>query len=155
MLFCDKTTGWIIHTQTLGCMQGQFVVKPAVADRGWFQEKIRDLWAWTVCVCVRMHVYCTSAHIQLCVLVPRASCHLLSCVNSEHRKVWGKVDESLCWLSPPLSSLSNQGVRGGTRLAKGNRGVIYLSHSNHGGAREEGGRKDAALLHQFCGGLLS
>lgn len=62
----SPTTGWSHrHTHT----QEQFAVKAAVADRRWFEEKIRDLWASTVhvfvSVCARM---CTVyVRVRLCV----------------------------------------------------------------------------------------
>lgn len=72
------------------------------------------------CLCAHACALCTCVCACVCALVcvrrfyPCASCHLLSCLNHEHRNVWGKVDESLCWLSHPLSSLSNE--LGGVRL---------------------------------------
>lgn len=69
-----------------------------------------------MCVCERERErvclwFYVSTYMYACVcFYPCAFCHLLSCVNREHRKVWGKVDESPCWLSPPLSCLSNQEV---------------------------------------------
>lgn len=72
------------------------------------------------CLCAHACALCTCVCACACALVcvrrfyPCASCHLLSCLNHEHRNVWGKVDESLCWLSHPLSSLSNE--LGGVRL---------------------------------------
>lgn len=110
----------VVHIHTLWCVQGQFAVKAAEADRRRFEQKITHLWACTVflCACVSVHVYSASPHVcfflfffflSVWCFYPCASCHLLSCVNCEHRKVWGKVDESLCWLSPPpLYSLKSR-----------------------------------------------
>ncbi len=70
------------HTYTLWCTQGQFAVKATVADRGWFEKKIKDLWACAVCVCVCAcvcvcvsgHMYRLSAHVCACACVRVCVC---------------------------------------------------------------------------------
>lgn len=152
-------------------------MKAAVADRRWFEEKIRDLWASTVhvfvSVCARMCTVHVRARLCVCgafihvppvtfspawttntgmfeVRLTRAcvGCHILSLLSQMNWEGWG------WWgLGVGLGRESRESC-----LFLSLPLSQWLSHSfsysDHGGAGGVGEEKDATLLHRLCVGSL-
>lgn len=144
------------------CTWRQFVVKTAVADRGWFEQRL-EICGHVQCKCESVCDYACVLYVTTCVFLPvclRGAFIRVSPVTSS--LVWtvntGKFEVRLtraCVGCRLLSLLSQIKELGGHRSRWGEKGDLSRSLSLcPGRAGEERGKKDGVLLHRSCGCLL-